>query len=128
MAVFAYILKNVERLDIDVSTMHLELLGVKITQPNQKDLLVLLLYRPPAGNLDDFCEQLKLTVLSLPCRDEVVILGDLNVNYSNKTCSATKKLLRWEKDLLLTQVISGNTRTSTLSASCIVRKNKSSFK
>lgn len=110
---------NVERLDKEVSNAHLELLSVKITRPNQKDLFVLSLYRPPTGSIDEFCNELKTIVQSLLPRKDLLVLGDFNINYENKVCASTKKLLKWEKDLLLTQLVKGNTRTDVSSTSCI---------
>lgn len=75
---------TVENLDLNVNNHNLELLGIKIVQPNQKDLIILLVYRPPTGEIDYFCDKLKEIVQSLPNKDELIIMGDFNVDYLGK--------------------------------------------
>lgn len=75
---------TVEKLDIDMSKADIELMGVKIPRPKQKNIIVLLTYRQPTGNFEVFCETVTVVVQSLSGRDDWVIMGDFNANYMNK--------------------------------------------
>lgn len=94
---------------------------------NQKGLLILLVYRPPTGDINYLCEKLKDEVQSLPENDEMILLGDFNVDYLNKKKQATSKLYKLEKDLLLSQTIQESTRVSHSFASCIDLISQTSF-
>lgn len=93
-------------------------MGVSVSEHNQKNVNVLLIYRPPTGNLDNFCEKTKEIIQALRSRDELLVMGDFNIDYCNKRCFATKKN-NWERDLFLTHLIKDNTRVSAKSESCI---------
>lgn len=80
---------------------------------------MLLVYRPPKGDMEYFFEKMREVVQSLPDKDEVIIMGDMNIDYLGKKTLATSKLYKWEKDLLLSQIIKSYTRVCESSQSCI---------
>lgn len=109
----------VEKCDKDVNNNNLELLSIRISQQNWKGLSVILVYRPPNGDIDYFFEKMREVVQSLPDKDEVIIMGDINIDYLGKKNLATSKLYKWEKELLLDQIIRECTRVCETSQTCI---------
>lgn len=60
-----------------------------------------------------------MEIVQLSVNDEVIIIGDFNIDYLGKENLATSKLHKWEKSLFLPQVIRECTRVSETSSTCI---------
>lgn len=77
-----------------LSTRDLELQECTIlgNEGFQKQIIVIIAYRPPHGSSLKACDELKRYVTSIPGYDkkELVIMGDLNWNFSDKKCPAFK--------------------------------------
>ena len=107
-------------LDLGVSDENIEAQWTLIHRPHCKNVMVCNAYRPPNGNLDkavkylsDCLSQLNLSKLNL------FIMGDLNINYKNKTSGNYKKLHFLIQSHGLSQYISTTTRNTDKSKSHI---------
>ena len=89
-------------------------------RPHCKNVVVCNVYRPPTGNLEKAVkymdEMLKMFELD---KVEIFVLGDLNVNYKNKSSQAFKKLNFFTKTNGLSQVIDNTTRNNDKSKSLL---------
>ncbi len=71
--------------DLSVSNVDLELLCLRLKLKNTRPVLIFNAYRPPHGNSGSACRVLDQTYnLRNP---ELHILGDLNINLLNTTCT-----------------------------------------
>ena len=96
---------------LSVSEPHIEVIWVKIIRKNCKNLILCNLYRPPEGSLQTAIDYLNA---SLNCvnkaKNDIYIMGDMNVNYLNKNSYEYKKLVFFEKSNGLNQVVTDTTR------------------
>lgn len=96
-------------------TGDLELCITKLSINNNKKQVLFTVYRPPGGN-----SERALDILSGFCdkyhdkynNTELLILGDLNINYLDKRCKQVKLLKSLEKQFGLTQTIETATRVT----------------
>ena len=90
----------------NLSTSSVELLWISINNPNQRKIIMGIVYRPPKGDFRDFVTRIKEMVNNL----EVFLIGDCNVDYSKHgTCN--KKLIKEFETLTgLHQIIKQPTR------------------
>ena len=88
-------------------TSDLEHLWLKINIPYRRKIILGLCYRPPSGNIPIaislLTAQLELLETSSDC--DILVLGDFNINYSNRNLSGFKKLKEFERRFLLHQII-----------------------
>lgn len=98
-----------------------ELLCFKFSGKNTGSVICTTVYRPPRGNVDKALSCIGKLVQSLgdPTPQNVVIHGDLNINYNNNQCKWVKKLKGWEIKVGLKQVIRSNTRITKDSGTLI---------
>ena len=97
----------------------LESQWLEIDREKARNILLCNVYRPPTGNVKTALAYLNGTLAQKMSRKkDLFILGDLNVDYKNKTTPAYKKLLFFEKSNNLIQQIQTDTRitkhTSTI--------------
>lgn len=99
----------------------IELLSISVEREYQKDIMVVLLYRPPQGNVDAFLTQLRelLHKHYNNMKQDLVILGDFNIDYQALNSPHFKKLQSLEKEFLLNQIVTNPTRVSLDKASLI---------
>ena len=102
------------------STTDLEVQWLKIKRNRCKDIILANVYRPPTGNVGKAIKHLGqgLESLARPA-DEILIMGDFNVDYQNKKSINFKKLIFFEKANSLEQKISTTTRNTTSSKTLI---------
>lgn len=97
---------------------HLELLHLVLKLQNQKDMHIIGIYRPPTGNTEIALERIRVILNNIKTQDEIVVMGDLNINWLNGTSSLVKALKLLAAAKKLTQVIDVPTwvtpKTSTL--------------
>lgn len=100
------------RLDRNVNDINAEIMSIILRRANQKDILIILTYRPPQGNINLFIENLRNHINEVRNQKSMnmVVMGDFNIDYAKKTDSQTKKLVNLEKEFLLEQVICKPTR------------------
>ena len=89
------------------STIDVECQCIEIICTNQKNMIILNVYRPPKGKFDIFLEQ---TINSIDQnRKDTFVLGDFNIDILEKTDNNTKKMDRLISQLGLTTLISSPT-------------------
>ena len=98
----------------NVSNKNVECLWISVIRENAKDMVVGIVYRPPGGNVETFCEYLKTTMdeIGNNFNKELFILGDFNLNYCNPNDPNTKQLMGFEQLTGLKQLILNPTRGS----------------
>ena len=94
----------------------LECLGLNIVLSPEMSLTLIVLYRPPSSNVS-FYEQFREMLRQCDFNREVIVIGDMNVNWEDK--SARKQLKQVTDSFNLTQVISGATRITNSSSTQI---------
>lgn len=95
---------------------NLECIGLTITISQQMTFTLIGIYRPPLA-LSGFYEELKAILNECNFKNEVVLLGDFNVNWNDKT--NRKHLQFLANSFELTQLIKEPTRISSFSKTCI---------
>ena len=106
--------------DLCVSNEHVEAQWVFIHRPQSRNICICNLYRPPNGNLTKAISYLENCIQTFNLsKTEVILMGDLNVNYVNKGSPSYKKFNFFAKSMGLTQHISTTTRNTDKSKSLI---------
>ena len=106
--------------DLNLSTEDCELQRVQLCSAVQKHIVLYNMYRPPNGSVENFVSLVseKLEEGDNLGRDELICLGDFNINYK-RTSPEKKKLVVWQHRFGLTQLINSNTRCAKSSRSMI---------
>lgn len=80
--------------------------------PNTKNIYICNVYRPPSGNIDKGISTISHAIDTLTDlhKYELVILGDLNIDISDKKSAGTRKINQLELNNQLTQQITTHTR------------------
>ena len=107
---------------LNKSTRNIEMLWITLNQPKMKTIIICNLYRPPTGNIADFCEVLHdsyNTIIDMYNREiEVYILGDFNINYHDTNRIGHNNIMWFEERSGLKQLTKNATRFSH-NKSCI---------
>ena len=99
--------------EMDRSNGDIEAQWVLIRRPHCKNIVSCNVYRPPSGNLDKAIKYLEECVKTLNLgKINLFIMGDMNVNYKNKSAPAYKKLHFFNQSNGLAQHISTTTRNT----------------
>ena len=99
-----------------ISSPDLEVQWIKIKRNKAKDIVMANLYRPPLGNVGKALKVLGQSLESVVNgKDEVLIIGDFNVDYQNQSSLNYKKLKFFEKANSLEQKIGTTTRNTKTS-------------
>ena len=108
-------------LELGASNENIETQWTLIHRPNCKNVVVCNVYRPPNGNLDKAVKHLNECLKSLSlCKVDIFIVGDLNINYKNKTSANYKKKLHFfVQSNGLSQIINNITRHTNKTKSLI---------
>ena len=102
------------------STNNLEIQWLKIKRKNTKTILLANVYRPPHGKLDQAIKTIEKSLVSLiKNNEEVIILGDFNIDYKNMKSPNYKKIKFFERANALEQLISTTTRNTKTSSSLL---------
>ena len=110
---------NVHQLQT-TSTKDLEIQWIRIERSHAKDILLANMYRPPTGNLSQAIKLIGKDIAALKkIKEEMVILGDFNVDYKNMKSPNYKKVKFFEKANSLDQVINTTTRNTQTSCSLL---------
>lgn len=95
---------------------NLECIGLTVTLSPQMSITLIGIYRPPsASNL--FYVELQTILKECNSKKEIILLGDFNVNWNDKTNHKRLKALTSSFDLL--QLIKEPTRITNSSETCI---------
>lgn len=95
---------------LNICNNHIELQIIKLILPQTKPILVLNTYRPPSGKVQHALDILNDTLHALPNNAEIYLLGDLNIDISQKSSSLSQKLKLFGKTNKLKQFIDSPTR------------------
>ena len=108
--------------NLNKSTRDIEICWVSLNIPLCRKIVVGIVYRPPQGNVNTFCDTLDEHVEFIqensPTSTELFILGDCNINYFLKNTHDMRELKWFEQKNSLTQRITQVTRFSNTN-SCI---------
>lgn len=77
------------------------------------------MYRPPLTNVNIFLERLEVLLSQLPPNSSIVLAGDLNINFTDKTSMNTHMLINLLTSFNLSMHIDTPTRISQFSATTI---------
>ena len=88
--------------------------------PHSKDIIYCNIYRPPSGKLKYFLDYLEGCLARINTdKNDIFIMGDINVDYSNKNTANNKKLSFFIKSNQFEQKINDGTRTTSKSTSIL---------
>ena len=106
--------------DLSTSNKHCEVLWTKLAMPNCRNMIVCNIYRPPGGKMAKCIEYLELCRGSVNInKTDVIVLGDLNVDFANKATADYKKLSFFLKSNQLSQLIKMSTRITQKTATTL---------
>ena len=96
---------NINDKDVEITTF-------KINRPHTRKLYMILVYRPPNGNIAKAIEHLNNLTKLIPNLDtsDIIIGGDFNIDFSRPRKEDTKKLKHFSTKNNLTQHINDPTR------------------
>ena len=110
----------VELPEISVSNKHCEALWTRVNMTHCKDIIVCNIYRPPGSNLKSCIDYLESSLSRINLKKvDIFIMGDLNVDFSDKKSVNYKKLLFFLKANQLTQRIKESTRITQMTTSIL---------
>ena len=94
-----------------ISNEYIETIVTLFQEKMTKKCYIITLYRPPNGDVEDFCEQIDKLCKSLPDREnsDIIIGGDFNINFA-KNSNHKSMLNRIMKRFSLSQLIKEPTR------------------
>ena len=104
--------------EMDVSDQHIECTWFDVNVKHSRAITVGLIYRPPSGSVDNFLKVTYESMESLPPNNEIILIGDFNINYA-KNDGASRKLKQLSKERSIKQIISEPTRSSVHGCSTI---------
>ena len=95
-----------------VSDNDIEMQSVIVNGHNAKTIILLNCYRPPSGKPENAVDAIKNSLYQISNleRCEIVILGDLNLDYSDVNSDSYKLLNSIEDEFNLKQIIQNSTR------------------
>ena len=119
-------IKNDPGLDVYVqeeqslSNRHIEMQWLQITRKHAKNILLCNIYRPPEGKVELAIQHLENALKQLRKSNmEIIMLGDLNIDYKNKQTPNYKKLIFFQKSNSLQQHIKTATRHTAKSSTVL---------
>ena len=102
------------------STQDIKVQWLKIARANSKTILLANVYKPPLEKVEKAVKILEQGLGSLHTpNNEVVILGDFNIDYKNKKSPNYKRIKFFERSNLLEQLICTTTRNTKTSSSLL---------
>jgi len=96
--------------------MDLECIGLNLILAPQMSFVLIVIYRPPSSNIT-FYENLKQLLKQCDFNKEVIIMGDFNINWEDKTVRKNLKQITDHFDMK--QIINGPTRITNSTSSQI---------
>lgn len=83
------------------------------------DLYIVCLYRSPSSNVDTFLGNLENLLMQLPVKSQLVLAGDLNINFADDESRDTQNLINLLNSFNLDMHVSTPTRFTRFSATTI---------
>lgn len=95
-----------------MSNLHVKILNLRIQKRGNKKLIVHAIYRPPAGNIDEFTKILDQTMSDtfVEFGGDTLLLEDMNIDYNRNNNTKIKKLSAVTGKFALSQLIESDTR------------------
>ena len=93
--------------NLNVHNNDVKMLWLELHLPHSKNIFLGIIYRPPDGNVIEFCDCLGNTVndLSLHQNKELLLLGDFKIQYGKTGDPDFMKLLDFEQMTNLSQIV-----------------------
>jgi len=110
--VMVYLKNTIHCTQIQLSNVNLECIGLTITLSSQMSFVMFLLYRPPSST-NAFYDEFKRLLKEYNSKQEVLLLGDFNINWDDKRNRNSLKRITDNMDF--TQLIKGPTRLTASS-------------
>ena len=112
---------NIEDIDyVSEVTCDYEILGIKVKFANIKPCYLFGVYRPPKGKANELFVKLTKTLENLDLiRNEVYILGDMNIDYKSKQTIKRFGIKNFESRFNIAQVIDVVTRSTETTATTL---------
>ena len=105
---------------LDVSNVDIECHYVEILHEYQKNVLIINMYRPPQGNIENFVNYLEQIMSILDkSKMDIIFMGGLNIDFMLSTEPSTKKMNRFISQNGFIKLISEITRYGTTKNSCL---------
>ena len=103
------------------SSVDIEQLWIEIKEPNARNKIFGLVYRPPSGKAEICLEAVRenLNTIQDTRNCEITVMGDLNINYKTRNTAPFKMLKEIERDFGLKQLIVDPTRVTQYSTTLI---------
>ena len=100
--------------NLNASNKNIEMQWVILNRPNTKKILLVNVYRPPDGNVEEAFDAISegLDTIDKLNKYEILIMGDFNTNYSSKQNQQLQHILKFETYQQLKQMITKATRYS----------------
>lgn len=98
----------IDLIDNDSLKCDIEWICVKIGIGGNKKQVILLVYRPPCGNVSNATEALRMMLDIIGekfVNCEKLVMGDFNINYANESCYNVKALVAIKQCFDLKQLI-----------------------
>ena len=94
----------------------IECLWVKILMEHSKNIIIGVVYSPPSGNNNKFCEELTDLVLDITDlgNHDVFLMGDFNIHYNERGTNEMRSLIQFEQLTNLKQLIKSPTRNNNI--------------
>ena len=112
-----YVNENLNTTDSDVqkfnlSSKDIEIQWITLKYPKMRDIIIANVYRPPQGNVKQFCKYIKdcLENINNLSKIDIFILGDFNINILKKSAEDTKDILNLMSSFGIKQFINEPTR------------------
>ena len=106
--------------DLETSNLDIECQYLEIVFKNQKNVLIVNIYRPPQGNINNFVKHLDQTLEKIDkSKLDVILLGNMNVDFHKNSDTHTKRVNSFISQNGLVKLISDTTRYGNIKNSCI---------
>ena len=81
--------------DATCSNSNIEIITISVKRPGRRHMSIMMVYRPPMGNLDEFMSKLQEMISNTANGNpEIWILGDFNINVLDRANRYVKRLNR----------------------------------
>ena len=96
----------------NLSSKNIEIQWLTLRFPKMKDIIIANIYRPPQGNVKEFCKYIRecLNDVSNISKKEIFIMGDFNIDINKKTSDDSKELINMMLSFGFKQYIKETTR------------------
>lgn len=98
--------------ELNTSSKNLEALILEVQQKCTKAFTLVIAYRPPQGSIVDGLDELKRIMYEVNSEQDICLLGDFNIDYSDHRLQATRNLKSLCKEFNLKQKILEPTRVT----------------